>query len=103
MRSAEDLERVHERIVETARGVVRAKQRNEFAVQEIARLLRDDYPEFTEKAIRKDGISRCRQRALDQNTAIHGDFERIGHGAYRLLSTSDNVSSISMRKRFSLT
>ena len=36
-------------------------------------------------------ISRCRQIAPDQNTAIHGDFERIGHGAYRLLGASDNL------------
>ena len=91
MRNAEDLERLHERILETARGVVRAKRLNEFTVKEIALQLRDEYPEFTERAIRTDVISRCRQIAPDQNTAIHGDFERIGHGAYRLLGASDNL------------
>lgn len=90
MRNADDLERLHERILEAARGVVRAKRRNEFTVKEIARLLRVDCPEFSENAIRTDVISRCRQSAPGQNTAIHGDFERIRYGAYRLLSASDN-------------
>jgi hypothetical protein len=93
MRNAENFGRLHERILETARAVVRAKRRNEFTVQEIAQLLRDDFPELTKKAIRTDVTSSCRQSAPDQNTAIHGDFKRIGHGAYRLLSSSDNVSS----------
>ena len=100
MRNAEDLERLHERILETARGIVRTKRRNEFTVREIVQLLRGDYPEFTKKAIRTSVISRCRRSVPDQDIAIYGDFERIGHGVYRLLSATGDLGSISMRKRF---
>jgi hypothetical protein len=77
--------RFNERILEAARGVVRTKRRNEFTVQEIVRMLRNDYPEFTESAIRASVIAWCRPA---------GEFERVGNGPYRLLVDSGARHSV---------
>jgi hypothetical protein len=56
MKDAEDVERFHQQIVDAARWVVLTKRRNEFTLQEIVLRLREDYPEFSERAIR-EGIA----------------------------------------------
>jgi hypothetical protein len=99
MRHAEDLDRFHERILEAARGVVQKKQRNEFTIQEITQVLRDDCPEFTERAIRAAILSSCHRSGQEHNVTINVEFESVGHGANRLLSRLDTESLIKHEER----
>jgi hypothetical protein len=78
MRSAEDVERFHEQILEAARGVVRTKRHNEFTVQEVVFRLKNDFPEFTDSAIRAGIVAMARRTT--------SDFERVGQHAYRIVS-----------------
>jgi hypothetical protein len=86
MRNAEDVERFHEQILEAARWVVLTKRRNEFTVQEIVLRLREDFPEFTEKAIREGIVAKSRQTASARDGGSQVAFERIGPTGYRLVT-----------------
>ena len=63
MRNAEDLESVSRRILEAARWIVLTKRRNEFTVQEIVLRLKEDFPEFSERAIREGIAAKSRETA----------------------------------------
>ena len=80
MRDADALTWFNERVSEAARRAVRAKRGNEFTIEEIARLLKVDYPEFTKGAIRAAVNSKC---------VIRSEFERAGTGVYRLLASPE--------------
>jgi hypothetical protein len=84
MRDAEDAERFHQQILEAARWVVLTKRRNEFTVQEIVLRLREDYPEFSERAIGEAIATKSRQTASVRNGRSQVAFERIGPTGYRL-------------------
>jgi hypothetical protein len=86
MRNAEDVEKFHEQILEAARWVVQTKRRSEFTAQEIVLRLRDDYPEFSEKAIREGVAAKSRQRASARNGGSQVAFERTGPTGYRLVT-----------------
>lgn len=84
MRDSDDQARLDERILDAARKVVQSRGRNEFTVREIVRLLRFDYPEFSEGAIRKSVISQCSRSAADSSMSGPGNFERMGNGLYAI-------------------
>jgi hypothetical protein len=86
MRNAEDVEKFHEQILKAARWVVLTKRRNEFTSQEIVLRLREDYPEFSEKAIREGVAAKSRQTASARNGGSQVVFERIGPTGYRLVN-----------------
>jgi hypothetical protein len=54
-------------IMKAARLVVLTKQRNEFTVQEIVLRVREDYPEFSERAIGEAIATNSRQVAPVRN------------------------------------
>jgi hypothetical protein len=89
MRSAEDLARFYEQILEAARGVVRAKRQNEFTVHEVVFRLKSDFPEFTESAIRVGIVAMARLTTSGSGA----DFERVGHRTYRIVSKSNTAHS----------
>jgi hypothetical protein len=68
--------------LEAARWVVLTKRRNEFTVQEIVLRLREDYPEFTEKAIREGIVANSRQKTSARDRGSRVSFERIGPTGY---------------------
>jgi hypothetical protein len=86
MRNAEDIRTFHEEILKAARLVVLTKRRNEFTVQEIALRLREDYPEFGERAIGGAIVANSRQTAPARNGGSQVAFERIGPTGYRLVT-----------------
>jgi hypothetical protein len=86
MRNAEDVEKFHEQILEAARWVVLTKRRNEFTVQEIVLRVRQDYPEFSERAIREGIAANSRQVAPARNGGGQVAFERIGPTGYCLVT-----------------
>ena len=86
MRNAEDAERFHEQILEAARWIVLTKRRNEFTVQEIVLRLKEDYPEFSERAIREGIAAKSRETASARNGGSQVAFERIGPTGYRLVA-----------------
>jgi hypothetical protein len=86
MRNAEDVEKFHERILEAARWVVLTKRRNEFTAQEIVLRLREDFPRFSEKAIREGVAAKSCQAASARNGGSRGAFERLGPTGYRLVN-----------------
>jgi hypothetical protein len=86
MRDAEDAERFHKQMLEAARWIVLTKRRNEFTVQEIALRVREDYPEFSERAIREGIAANSRQLAPARNGGSEVAFERIGPTGYRLVN-----------------
>jgi hypothetical protein len=61
MRNAEDLAQFDRVLFDAARKLIEAKGRNEFAILELVRQLKLDYPEFSENAIRKHVVSKCGQ------------------------------------------
>ena len=99
MRDSDDQARLDERILDAARKVVQCRGRNEFTVREIVRLLRFDYPEFSEGAIRKSVISQCSRSAADSSMAGPGNFERMGNGLYRLGSPPAKRGSINTESK----
>jgi len=94
MRNAEDVERFHEQILEAVHWVVLTKRRNEFTVQEIVLRLREDYPEFTERAIREGIAATSRQTASARDGGSQVAFERIGPTAYRLVTRFGSATQV---------
>jgi hypothetical protein len=86
MRNAEDVKKFHEEILKAARLVVLTKRRNEFTVQEIVLRVREDYPEFSERAIGEAIATNSRQVAPVRKGGSQVAFERIGPTGYRLVS-----------------
>jgi hypothetical protein len=86
MRNTEDVKKFHEEILNAARWVVLTKRRNEFTLQEIALRLREDYPEFSERAIGEAIAANTRQTAPARNGGGQVAFERIGPTGYRLVT-----------------
>jgi hypothetical protein len=86
MRSAEDVKKFHDELLKAVRLVVLTKRRNEFTVQEIALRLREDYPEFSERAIGEAIATNSRQAAPASGGGSQVAFERIGPTGYRLVS-----------------
>ena len=86
MRNAEDIKIFQEEILTTARLVVLTKRRNEFTVQEIVLRLREDYPEFSERAIGEAIAVNSRQGAPARNGDSQVAFEKIGPTGYRLVT-----------------
>jgi hypothetical protein len=86
MRNAEDIKKFHEEILKAARLVVLTKRRNEFTIQELVLRLREDYPEFSERAIREGIAANSRQTASARNGGSEVAFERIGPTGYRLVT-----------------
>jgi hypothetical protein len=72
--------------MKAARLVVLTKRRNEFTVQEIVLRLREDYPEFSERAIGEAIATNSRQVAPVRNGDSQVVFERIGPTGYRLVT-----------------
>jgi hypothetical protein len=72
--------------LEAARWVVLTKRRSEFTVQAIVLRLREDYPEFSERAIREGIAAKSRQTAAARNGSSQVAFERIGLRGYRLVA-----------------
>jgi hypothetical protein len=93
MRNVEDVERFHEQILEAARWIVLTKRRNEFTVQEIVLRLREDFPEFTEKAIREGIVAKSRQTASARDGGSQA-FERIGPTGYRLVTRFGSATQV---------
>jgi hypothetical protein len=86
MRNAEDVKKFHEEILKAARLVVLTKRRNEFTVQEIVLRVREDYPEFSERAIGEAIATNSRQVAPARSGSSQVAFERIGPTGYRLVT-----------------
>jgi hypothetical protein len=86
MTNAEDVERFHQQILEAARWVVLTRRRNEFTIQELVLRLREDYPEFSERAIREGIAANSRQTVSARNGGSQVAFERIGPTGYRLVA-----------------
>jgi hypothetical protein len=86
MRNAEDVKKFHEEILKAARLVVLTKRRNEFTVQEIVLRVREDYPEFSERAIGEAIATNSRQVAPARSGGSQVAFERIGPTGYRLVT-----------------
>jgi hypothetical protein len=86
MRNAEDVKKFHEEILKAARLVVLTKRRNEFTVQEIVLRLREDYPEFSDRAIGEAMATNSRQAAPARNGGSQVAFEKIGPTGYRLVT-----------------
>jgi hypothetical protein len=92
MRNAEDLAQFDRLLFDAARKLIQAKGRNEFAILELVRQLRLDYPEFSENAIRKHVVSKCGQ--TDARS-----FERSGKGLYGLGASSLRGNSMGATSR----
>lgn len=97
MRDADDIARFNERILDAARTVVQSKGSNEFTIQEIVRLIRSDYPEFSEGAIRKSVISQCSRSGGDSAMAWPGNFKKIRNGLFHLRISSAREGSINRK------
>jgi hypothetical protein len=74
------------RISSSSTLVVLTKRRNEFTVQEIVLRLREDYPEFSERAIGEAIAVNSRQGAPARNGDSQVAFEKIGPTGYRLVT-----------------
>jgi hypothetical protein len=85
MKNADELAWFEGQVFEAAQKVVRSRGRNESTVLELLGVLRLDYPEFSEKAIRNCVVSKCGENKPET-------FERVSRGLYRL-GTSSFTSS----------
>lgn len=64
--------------------IVKRKGRNEFEVKEVVNHMLNKYPTLNESTIRTHITSRCCVNANANHAVTYNDYERIGHGVYRL-------------------
>lgn len=72
-------------VLSAARLIVQRKGINQFSPQEIIDQMRNSGSHYKESGIRTHVVSRMCRNAPKHHAKKYDDFERIGHGTYKLV------------------
>ncbi|MBB6451632.1 hypothetical protein HNQ94_000053 [Salirhabdus euzebyi] len=73
-----------EEILQVVHSIVKERNKNEFTISEVIKLMKQRDTIYAEGTIRTHINSRCCSNASNHHGTVYNDFERIEYGKYKL-------------------
>ncbi|MED4455927.1 hypothetical protein [Metabacillus fastidiosus] len=74
-----------EEILKTVSKIIKRKSKNEFTPSEVIECMTNNKTIYAESTIRTHIVAKCCINAPNNHATVYNDFERIGHGLYKLI------------------